>query len=95
MTGNYNPYIDSRKSDKGFVRVFSENVDVSKLVWHMDHDDRKVTVLSGSGWKLQLDNQFPVELQKNCTYFIPKNTFHRIIRGVGDLKIDIDNIDYI
>lgn len=70
-------------------RNFEENVDVDDLVWHRDKRDRLVTVLEGSNWYLQMENELPVLLEKNQQYFIPKEQFHRVIRGNGNLKIDI------
>lgn len=70
-------------------RNFEENVDVDDLVWHRDKRDRLVTVLEGSNWYLQMENELPVLLEKNQQYFIPKEQFHRVIKGNGNLKIDI------
>jgi len=73
-----------------FRRVFTENVDSEELVWHRDREDREVFVESGNGWMLQMDNELPQVLQEGQTYFIPKETYHRVIKGSGDLKIVID-----
>lgn len=70
-------------------RNFEENVDVDDLIWHRDKRDRLVTVLEGSNWYLQMENELPVLLEKNQQYFIPKEQFHRVIKGNGNLKIDI------
>jgi hypothetical protein len=73
-----------------FRRVFKENVDSEELIWHRDREDRFVFVESGSNWMLQMDNDIPVVLQEGLKYFIPKMTYHRVIKGTGDLKIVID-----
>lgn len=73
-----------------FRRVFTENVDIDELVWHRDREDREVFVESSNGWMLQMDNELPQVLQEGQKYFIPKLTYHRVIRGTGDLKIIID-----
>jgi hypothetical protein len=73
-----------------FRRVFTENVETDELIWHRDREDRKVYVESGNDWMLQIDNELPQVLQEGQTYFIPKMTYHRVIKGTGDLKIVID-----
>jgi hypothetical protein len=73
-----------------FRRVFTENVDSEELVWHRDREDREVFVESSNGWMLQMDNELPQVLQEGQKYFIPKETYHRIFKGTGDLKIVID-----
>ena len=73
-----------------FRRVFTENVETDELIWHRDREDRKVFVESGNDWMLQIDNELPQVLQEGQTYFIPKMTYHRVIKGTGDLKIIID-----
>jgi quercetin dioxygenase-like cupin family protein len=44
-------------------------------------------VVSGNGWKFQLDNHLPLELKEGMVLQIPKETFHRI--GKGDTKLVI------
>ena len=68
-----------RESNGKLIREFSELTDHSELVWHRDRSDRYVTVQGGNGWLLQLENKLPKELIEGCGYFIPKNTYHRII----------------
>ena len=84
-----NPYIDNEKKSGSFIRIFSEEVNEEELVWHRDRKNRTVELLEGEGWKLQFDNALPIKLEKNKFYYIQKDTFHRIWRGKGDLKIKI------
>lgn len=70
-------------------RVFKESVDTDELKWHRDQFDRIVFVESNKGWKLQMDEELPQDLQEGQKYFIPKETYHRVIKGTGDLKIVI------
>jgi len=79
-------YTESIKS-KYIVREFDANIDVSELVWHRDKKNRVVEVVSGKGWKFQMDNQLPIELKEGMVLQIPKETFHRI--GKGDTKLVI------
>ena len=39
-------------------------------------------------WKFQFDNDLPVDLS-NKKLFIPKETYHRLIKGTGDLTLKI------
>ena len=71
------------------VRTFDEDVESSELVWHRDKKDREVKIIKGSGWKFQMDNELPLELKKGDVLNIPKETFHRVIKGSGKLVIEI------
>jgi hypothetical protein len=39
-------------------------------------------------WQFQFDNEIPQRLSEN-KLFIPKETYHRLIKGTGDLKVKI------
>jgi len=80
-----NPYIDNED-----IRTFSESVDEMELIWHRDREDRKITILEGNNWQLQMDNELPVSLEIGKTYFIPKLLYHRVLKGTTDLKIRIE-----
>jgi quercetin dioxygenase-like cupin family protein len=71
------------------IRTFSEDVSEDELIWHRDKNDREITVIEGSGWKLQMDNKLPEDLQKGKLYNINKMEFHRLIKGEDTLKIKI------
>lgn len=83
-------YNQENISKNKFKRVIKESVESDELIWHMDYSDRKVFVESGNDWLLQMDNELPQVLQEGQTYFIPKMTYHRVIKGSGDLKMVID-----
>ena len=76
--------------DNGFIiREFLDDVDDGELVWHRDKQTREVTVLEGTGWCLQLDNQLPKQLERGKLYKIPKMEYHRLIKGTGKLVVKI------
>ncbi len=81
-----NPYSQIRENNL-IVRTFSQDIDEEELVWHRDREDRQVTVLEETDWQFQFDNQLP-QVLKN-TIFIPKNTYHRLIKGTGELNVHI------
>lgn len=83
------PYSDNTISDNTFERKFKNDVQSDELVWHRDHYDRYITVIDGENWKIQLDNNLPETLEKNIIYYIPKNVFHRLIKGENDLILEI------
>lgn len=87
-TSTGNPYSDNQSVD-GFIRVFDEAVDPMKLIWHRDRKDRSVHVLEGDGWLLQYDDALPIKLEQNKVYFIKAETYHRIIKGNGNLILKI------
>lgn len=59
------------------------------LVWHRDEYDRNVTVLEGNDWFFQFDNQLPIKLEKDMNLFIGSMKYHRVIRGIDNLVINI------
>ena len=71
------------------VRVFSESIEDEELKWHRDRQDRLVEVIDSKGWELQFDNEIPVKLKKGMNIIIPEGTYHRVIKGDGNLKIKI------
>ena len=84
------PFIEEQIKENIFLREFKEEVDSGELKWHMDKEDRQVKVIKSNGWKLQLDNQLPIYLEEGKTYFIEKYSFHRVIKGFGNLVVEIE-----
>ena len=82
------PY-DEEINESYRVRVFSESIEDEELKWHRDRQDRLVEVIDSKGWELQFDNEIPVKLKKGMNIIIPEGTYHRVIKGDGDLKIKI------
>jgi len=83
-----NPYNDVMETDF-FLREFQHDVDEGELVWHRDKSDREIAVLSGNGWKLQMDDELPEELTQGRLYHINKMVYHRLIKGSGKLLLKI------
>ena len=84
-----NPYKEVIESNV-IVRTFSEDVKSEELVWHRDKNDRVVEVIQSNGWKFQMDNELPKTLESGNVVEIPKETFHRVIKGEGNLIIKIN-----
>lgn len=84
-----NPYKEVLDSNSR-IREFKLNTPSEELVWHRDEKDRYVTIIEGSGWQFQLDNELPLELREKDVIFIPKQTYHRVMKGNTDLLIKIE-----
>ena len=88
------PFSQRNISDDVFVREFQRDVDNEELVWHRDRKTRKVRVLSGEGWFLQLDNELPVCLEENKDYEITAKVYHRLLktRNCTNLTLEIEEL---
>ena len=83
-------YSQENITDNKFKRVFSSDVSEKELVWHRDKENRLIEVLEDTDWYFQMDNQLPISLEKGITFEIPKEIFHRVIKGTTDLNILIE-----
>ena len=81
------PYTQLKK-DNYIIRDFLYSTPALEFVWHRDKQDRAVQAMHDTDWLFQLDNEIPKRLSKN-KLFIPKETYHRLIKGTGDLKVKI------
>ena len=85
--GTGRPYSEI-KEDGYLIREFTNDTPSFEFVWHRDKEDRIVQALHDTDWKFQLDNDIPRLLAKD-KLFIPKETYHRLIKGTGDLVVKI------
>ena len=81
------PFIEKSVGNNQYIREFSFDVDNQELEWHIDREDRTIEVIENNNWHFQLDNNLPQLLKE--TLFIPKETYHRVIKGTGNLKVRI------
>ena len=81
------PYTEFTLQDY-VIREFSSNTTAFEFVWHRDKEDRIVQAMHNTDWKFQLDNKTPQVLSEN-KLFIPKETYHRLIKGTGNLKVKV------
>ena len=82
------PYKEKRKNGN-LVREFSSDSNPDDLIWHKDKQDRVVTVVKSNGWKLQMESGLPFDLTEGKNYKIPAFSWHRILKGRGNLLIKI------
>ena len=81
------PYKEIKQSNY-IIREFSQSIPTLELVWHRDKEDRIVQATHETDWQVQLDNEVPRRFPEN-KLFIPKETYHRLIKGTGDLVVKI------
>tara|TARA_A100001201_G_scaffold143007_1_gene142970 strand:- start:959 stop:1588 length:630 start_codon:yes stop_codon:yes gene_type:complete len=84
------PFTEQQIAESTFLREFKQDVDSEELIWHMDREDRTVTVVESDGWEFQMDNELPRVMCEGDKIYIPKYTYHRIIKGRGDLVVEIE-----
>ena len=83
------PFTEEQIDDYIFIRTFSADVDEMDLIWHADKENRVVTVLEGNGLKFQFDEELPIEMTNGLDISIFEGRLHRIIKGNGPLKIQL------
>ena len=88
MTKTVKPYLDNYE-DGYIIREFKSTISERRLIWHRDKCDRIIEPINDTDWKFQFDNQVPIPLSK---LFIPKVTYHRLIKGSGDLILKIEEL---
>lgn len=80
------PY-DEHIEDGAYYRKFSHDVPDDELKWHWDEEDRIIESLKNTDWKFQFDNKLPRNISGSI--YIEKGTWHRLIKGTGDLELKI------
>jgi hypothetical protein len=81
------PFKEIKLEENVFIREFSQNTDSSEMMWHRDKEDRIIESLEETDWMFQLDNKLPQKISGEI--FIPKEVYHRLIKGTGDLKMKL------
>lgn len=81
------PYIDLENTKEYIIREFDENIDPIELLWHRDDENRTIYSQEQTNWKIQLENELPISLDKPI--FIERHQYHRLIKGDGKLYLKI------
>jgi len=76
--------------DNKLIRTFSPEVDSDELVWHQDLRDRVVTIIESGGWQFQREDELPIKLMNEQVLFIPKQSWHRVLKGMSKLVVEIE-----
>jgi hypothetical protein len=85
------PFKEKKTQNNISIREFSSSVDSGELIWHKDKEDRIVEVLQNNNWMFQMDNELPKLLKEKL--FVPKETYHRVIKGDGNLVVKVTKLD--
>ena len=83
------PFEEEKIKDNIFIRTFSTDVDEIDLIWHTDKENRFIRVLEGNGWQFQYDEELPFEMTDGLGFPVMKGQIHRVIKGLGPLKIEL------
>ena len=89
QSGDFGCEVPIQRNSNWKKSFFKKETSQDELIWHLDKEDRKVELIEGTNWKLQLDNQLPQMLQLGKSYWIPKMTYHRLVKGDDDLSIRV------
>jgi hypothetical protein len=85
-----NPYKENKISENTFIREFNQDTNSSEFIWHKDKEDRIIESIDETDWLIQMDNELPKKIKGQV--FIPKETYHRVIKGTSNLKIKLKKI---
>jgi len=72
------------------IRTFFPDTESDEFKWHRDLKDRKVTIIKDGGWQFQMEDSMPNKLSVDEQIFIPKLVWHRVIKGTGELIVEIE-----
>lgn len=84
------PYKEENIGENIFIREFKQETNSNELIWHKDKEDRIIETIGETDWMYQIDNELPKIIQGKV--FIPKETYHRVIKGTGNLKIKLKKL---
>lgn len=86
------PFKEEKIKNNVFIRTFDQNINSEELVWHRDKEDRIIEVIEeeNQDWFIQMDNELPKALSGRI--FIPKECYHRVIKGTGNLVIKLTKL---
>ena len=91
MTENNYKFPFNEKIEDGYnIRIFDSTTDEEEFVWHRDQEDRIVECVHQTNWMFQKDNELPISFDK--IIFIEKETWHRVIKGDGDLTLKVKKL---
>lgn len=71
----------------GLKIIVSASGDNVELNWHCNHLNRRITIGSGEGWSIQLDQGLPRLINHGDIFEIPAGEYYRLIAGNEDLEL--------
>ena len=84
------PYKEEFLGEDIYTRIFPEDIPEEDLKWHWDEEDRIVQPLHPTDWLFQKDNCLPQKMTESI--FIPAGEWHRVIKGTGNLTVQVKKI---
>jgi hypothetical protein len=84
------PFQETKLSDNEFIREFKQDTDSGEFMWHRDRESRIIEPINETDWLIQLDDELPKKIEGKV--FIPMGVYHRLIKGTGDLKINLTKL---
>mgnify|MGYP007038836960 FL=1 len=84
------PFQETKLSDNTFIREFVQDTDSGEFMWHRDRESRIIESIDETDWLIQIDNELPKKIEGEI--FIPMGVYHRLIKGSGDLKINLTKL---
>jgi hypothetical protein len=84
------PFQETKLGDNTFIREFVQDTDSGEFMWHRDRESRIIESIDETDWLIQIDNELPKKIKGKI--FIPMGVYHRLIKGTGDLKINLTKL---
>lgn len=85
------PFKETKISENTFIREFNQETDSGEFMWHRDYENRIIESIDDTDWMIQIDNELPKKIEGKV--FIPIGVYHRLIKGTGDLKINLTKLN--
>lgn len=83
------PFVEQQVDKLTYLRKFLNETEDEEYVWHRDQEDRIIEVVYSDGWKFQRENELPIIMSEGMKIYIPKLSWHRVIKGNQDLVLKI------
>jgi len=84
------PFKEHKIGKNSTIRHYDNKIKKEDLPWVRNPEDMTIEPLSNNDWLFQIDNELPIPIDKNI--FIPKEIYHRIIKGVTELNLKVTKI---
>lgn len=83
------PFLEKEALKGIHIRLFTESTEPEDLVWHRDREYRLVYVRESSDWKMQFENELPIDMNPGDLFEVHYGEWHRLVKGSGDLVLEI------
>jgi len=84
------PFQETKLGNNVFIREFKQDTDSGEFMWHRDRESRIIEPINETDWLIQLDDELPKKIEGKV--FIPMGVYHRLIKGTGDLKVNLTKL---